>query len=127
MAPAEPGTDQSLLNVLTISPGEYSIHTNIYLRIKIEETNQAMTDSSIGRLNTFKTYPRPTTTKDVIKMLGDTSAEVHQVFRDRDDDFIRTIAIGIFDCKKRTWSLYSDNPRNNAPLAVLPLLVNDDK
>lgn len=31
--------------------------------------------------------------------------------------------LGIFDCKKETWSLYSDNPKHNEPLVVLPLVL----
>lgn len=33
MGPAEPGTNQSQLNIFTASPGEHIIHTNKYERL----------------------------------------------------------------------------------------------
>lgn len=31
------------------------------------------------------------------------------------------LSTGIFDCIKKTWSIYSDNPKNSRPIVVLPL------
>lgn len=75
-------------------------------------------------------------------MLGDQSGINHTVFRENGGrEFVKTIAvgmleikmhlvtladfnclsIGIFDCKNRTWSLYSDNPKTHEPLVVIPM------
>lgn len=127
MAPAEPGQNQSQLNIFTISPGEHSLHCNKYQRLKVEEFTADMYDSSLDRLQTFSSFMAPKTREDVIIMLGDTSGKRHQVFRDREVDFVKTVAVGIFDCVKRTWSLYSDNPKTNDPLVVLPLVLKESK
>ncbi|CAG9861878.1 unnamed protein product, partial [Phyllotreta striolata] len=124
MAPSD--KNESQLNVFTASPGECIIHTNKYLRIKIEETNEEMSKSSVNRMATFKNnYSEPKSKKDVVKMLSDHSNDKYPVFRDGPDDFVKTVAVGIFDCKEKTWSLYSDNPQNNEPLVVLPLVLKN--
>lgn len=74
-------------------------------------------------MTTFKTFPTPKNAEDVIKMLGDTSSKTNCVFRDTGSEYVKTIAVGIFDCVKRTWTLYSDNPKTNEPLVVLPLVL----
>ncbi|CAH1112797.1 unnamed protein product [Psylliodes chrysocephalus] len=126
MAPSD--KEESQLNVFTASPGECIIHTNKYLRINIEETNAEMQKSSINRMATFKNnYSAPKSKNDVIKMLSDHSNVAYPVFRDIPDDFVKTVAVGIFDCKAKTWSLYSDNPQTNEPLVVLPLVLKQAK
>ncbi|CAG9821882.1 unnamed protein product [Phaedon cochleariae] len=120
MGPADK-TDESQLNVLTISPGENTMHCNKYLRLKIEETNEEMTRSSVCRMTTFKSYRSPKNKQDIINMLGDHTNKDYPVFRDGPGDFVKTIAVGIFDCRAKTWTLYSDNPKENDPLVVLPL------
>lgn len=72
---------------------------------------------------TFNGFPPPKNAEDVVKMLGDNSSKTNCVFRDIGSEYVKTIAVGIFDCIKRTWSLYSDNPKNNEPLVVLPLVL----
>lgn len=124
MGPAE--RDQSQLNILTVSPGEYSTHANMYLRLPVPEVNGLIIDSSVERMKTFNAFKAPKTLNDVIRMLGDQSAQEHTVFREKDaKDIIKTVCVGIFDCKRRTWSLYSDNPKFNAPLVVMPLVIKD--
>lgn len=57
-------------------------------------------------------------------MMGDESGKTYRVFQDfGPEDVVKTMAVGIFDCKERTWSIYSDNPRRNEPLIVLPLTM----
>jgi hypothetical protein len=72
-------------------------------------------------------FTAPTTKEDVIKMLGDQSAKNHHVFRDQagQEEFLKTICVGIFDLKKRTWSLYKDNPKTNEPLVEIPLVIKN--
>lgn len=124
MGPAE--RDQSQLNILTVSPGEYTCHANMYLRLPVPEMTGLIIDSSVERMKTFNAFKAPKTMNDVIRMLGDQSAQEHTVFREKDaKDVIKTVCVGIFDCKRRTWSLYSDNPKFNAPLVVMPLVIKD--
>lgn len=95
MGPAAPGADQSQLNVLTASPGEFILHCNKYLRLPIEEVGGLIVDSSNDRMATFtKSFDPPKSRKDVIEMLGDTSSKGHRVFRDEPDAFIKTICVG---------------------------------
>lgn len=128
MGPAvKPNDKESQLNILTASPGEHIMHCNRYLRLKVPEVTGLIIDSSIERMDTFKTFKAPNNKQDVIDMLGDTSAKEHCVFRDQagKEEFLKTICVGIFDLSKRTWSIYKDNPKNNEPLAVLPLLLKN--
>lgn len=120
-------TDQTQLNILTASPGEHIFHCNRYLRLNIEEQNEEMLRSSTYRMETFNKYPTPRTKQDVINMLSDKSNEKYPVFRDQPDHPVSTIAVGIFDCIERTWSLYSDEPKRNEPLVVLPLEIKSKK
>lgn len=96
-----------------------------YERLDIEEEPGFMVESSVARTNTFNSYPKPTKKKDVIKMFGDTSNSNYPVFNDH--GFVRTLAVGIFDCVNRTWALYADNPRNSDPIVVLPLTLKEHK
>ncbi|XP_044270193.1 uncharacterized protein LOC123014935 isoform X2 [Tribolium madens] len=123
MGPTE-NDNESQLNILTASPGEYLLHCNSYLRLPLKEVNIEMLRSSEERMAAFKKYSKPKCEGDVIEMLGDDSNKDYPVFRDT--DYVRTIAVGIFDCIKRTWSLYSDNPRHNEPLVVLPIVLKSD-
>lgn len=127
MGPALPNTKESQLNILTASPGEYIIHCNKYLRLKVREVTGLIIDSSIERMDVFKRFAAPKNKNDVIMMLGDTSAKEHAVFRDNagEEEFLKTICVGIFDLNKRTWSIYKDNPKFNEPLVVLPLVLKD--
>ncbi|XP_074030172.1 C45 family peptidase tan [Leptinotarsa decemlineata] len=124
MAPAEK-TSESQLNILTTGPGENIMHCNKYLRMKIEEVNEDMSQSSICRMATFKSYRSPQNKNDVIMMLSDRTNTEFPVFRDNPGDHVLTIAVGIFDCIARTWALYSDNPKDNEPLVVLPIVLKN--
>lgn len=131
MGPAtKPNENESQLNILTVSRGECILHCNKYLRLKVPEVTGLIIDSSIDRINTFQSYGSPKTKEDVINMLGDTTrGKEHQVFRDQagQEEFLKTICVGVFDIKEKTWSLYKDNPKTNEPLAILPLLLKKPK
>ncbi|XP_044749400.1 uncharacterized protein LOC123310085 [Coccinella septempunctata] len=120
-------SSESQLSALTISPGEDFIHTNEYQRLPLDQANEMMLLSSKCRSETLKNYHPPSSFEDVVKMLGDTSHPEQKVFRDQPNDYVKTIAVGIFDCNNKTWSLYSDNPIYNEPLVVLPLLLKNPK
>ncbi|KAF2884225.1 hypothetical protein ILUMI_21960 [Ignelater luminosus] len=123
MAPADESKN-SQLNILTASPGEQLMHCNSYLRLPIQQQDGGMLESSEARMCTLKSYPKALTKKDVIQMLGDHSDKKNPVFRDLGpEDIVKTIAVGIFDCVAKTWSIYADNPRKTEPLVVLPLVL----
>lgn len=127
MGPAvKPNDNESQLNILTVSRGECILHCNKYLRLKVPEVDGLIIDSSIERMDTFGKIGNPKNKEDVINMLGDTTrGKEHQVFRDRagEEEFLKTICVGIFDIKEKTWTIYKDNPKTNEPLAILPLLL----
>uniref|UniRef100_A0A1A9X5K0 Peptidase C45 hydrolase domain-containing protein n=1 Tax=Glossina brevipalpis TaxID=37001 RepID=A0A1A9X5K0_9MUSC len=125
MAPAL-GTDkESRLDIKKIFRCNFNCHANKYERIKIEQANQIMIDSSISRMNTFMACDPPKTKQDVINMLGDTSGGPHCVFRENlcMDEEVKTIAVGVFDLNEKTFALYSDNPRHHEPHVILPLIL----
>ncbi|XP_045465203.1 uncharacterized protein LOC123674268 [Harmonia axyridis] len=120
-------SSETQLSALTISCGEHFYHTNEFQRLKENQANPLMLLSSKCRSETFKNHHPPSTFEDVVEMLSDTSHPEQKVFRDQPNDYVKTIAVGIFDCKKKTWSLYSDNPKHNEPLVVLPLVLKNSK
>lgn len=80
-------------------------------------------DSSVARMETFSSYQPPKTKEDVIKLLGDQTNPPHTVFRENGDvdEYVKTIALGVFDCLNKTCTLYSDNPTTSEPLAVISM------
>lgn len=67
--------------------------------------------------------PRVQSTSSVVAILGDQSDVMFSFFRDGGGkDEARTIVTGIFNLNKRTWSLYTQNPKNNMPVMTLPLI-----
>lgn len=121
MAPAY-ANNESSLNILTVNSGQKSYHCNAYLRTEIEEF-EGSEKSSVERMKTLKSYPEPKTKEDVIQMLGDGNSKACPVFRDgKPNGNVKTIAVGIIDCLEKTWSIFSDNPRYNEPIVVLPIV-----
>lgn len=80
---------------------------------------------SDARLELFSKMPVPKTRSDLVKMLGDQSHPRFPVYHTMQGDPCVTLAVGIFDCLARTWSIYSSNPKESEPLMVLPLLLKD--
>ncbi|XP_018327238.1 uncharacterized protein LOC108738347 [Agrilus planipennis] len=123
MGPVD-NANESQLNIMTASPGEYLVHCNTYLRLRIPECQGLMQDSSISRLEAFGKYSAPKTKRDVINMLGDQSGSQYKVFQESGpQDIVKTIAVGIFDCIEKTWSVYADNPKKVEPSVVIPLVL----
>ncbi|CAH0385576.1 unnamed protein product [Bemisia tabaci] len=120
IGPALNGASESPLDILTASPGEHIFHTNKYLRLKnIEEAGGRIIDSSEHRLDALNQFVSPKKCEDVLQMLGDQSDAELPVYCD--SGYVRTIATGVFDCVKRTWTIYADNPKTHEPLIVIPL------
>ncbi|XP_065364743.1 beta-alanyl-dopamine/carcinine hydrolase [Calliphora vicina] len=125
MAPTVGNTNESRLDIKKMAKGEHNYHTNQYERIETEQANQLQVDSSVSRMHTFSTYKPPQTKSDVVEMLGDCSGGEHCVFREDGtlEQLVKTICVGVFDLNEKTVALYSDNPRNNEPQVVLPLIL----
>lgn len=124
MGPALPPVNESLLDIRTFGAGEFSIHCNHYLRLKVLERDDLYMIGTKERLKTLKKFSDPKSLDDVIKMLGDQTNEFW-IFRDQPGPVSKTICVGIFDLVKRTWSLYKDNPKTNEALVVLPLVLKN--
>lgn len=116
MGPAINGKSQ--MDVIKV---ENNIHCNHYLRLKIEEYDDFYMGATKARYDTLKKFPEPKSKDDVINMLGDMSHKEHFIFRCQESAATKTICVGIFDFKKRTWSLYKNNPKTSDPLVVLNL------
>lgn len=112
-------TNESQLNILPFDKEDFMIHCNHYLRLNMAEEN--VTGGSKDRLKTLQHFSIPQNVDDIKKMLGDTSHENNWIFRCRENSDVRTICVGIFDLKLKTWSLYKDNPKQSEPVAVLHL------
>lgn len=65
-----------------------------YLRLPIKEVTGPIIDSSNARHEVFTQLGKPKTKADAINILGDQSGKIHTVFRDGDDEFVKTIAVG---------------------------------
>ncbi|KAJ9586092.1 hypothetical protein L9F63_020289, partial [Diploptera punctata] len=96
-----------------------------YLRLKMPESDVKMLmESNNHRHQCMDCFSHPKSRKDVINMLGDQTDKRYPIFREMSDsDYLITVAVGIFDCVGRTWSIYADNPKTNAPIVVLPMDV----
>lgn len=127
VGPVETGATQSQLNVLTASPGEMMFHCNKYLRLSVPEVDGVIIPSSEHRMAAICRHPQPKSRQDVINILGDQTDNEFRVFQEfGTDDYVKTIAVGIFDCIERTWSVYTDNPKTNDPILVLSLQLNNN-
>ncbi|XP_044014646.1 uncharacterized protein LOC122856846 isoform X2 [Aphidius gifuensis] len=122
VAPADDGTNESQLNILTASPGENLAHCNKYLRLKIAEVDGVIIPSSEHRMAAIQRHPAPKTRSEIVNILSDQTDNEYRVYQEfGPDDYVKTIATGIFDCVKRTWSIYTDKPKFNEPLVVIPI------
>jgi hypothetical protein len=119
MGPAVNG-GKSQLHEHKIESGS-NIHCNHYLRLSIEEQAHFYLNATKARYATLSKFKEPQSKEDVLNMLGDTSHEEFYVFRCQPTAATKTICVGIFDFKKRTWALYKDNPKFNEPIVVLSL------
>lgn len=122
--------NESQLSILTISPGEHFFHCNKYLRLQVPEVGGMIVQSSDSRQAAKERLGEPKTIQDVINILGDQSEDdpILTIFREAgEQDYVKTICVGIFDCVARTWSIYSDNPKTNEPILVMPLLLKSSR
>ncbi|CAH2097884.1 unnamed protein product [Euphydryas editha] len=112
--------DRSIVNILKYTD-EPLIHTNIYQRISIKEVIGPIIDSSTCRLKIIDSHTPPHDQNDVKDILSDTTGTDFQVFQEKKDSVIKTIATGIFELEKMTWSIFINKPNSSEPVAILPI------
>lgn len=127
VGPAEVGANRSQLSILTISPGENTSHCNKYLHLKVAEVEGRIIQSSIRRMEAILKHPPVECRQDVIDILSNQTGKDYRIYQEfgSDDDEIKTIATGIFDCIERTWSIYTDIPQINEPILVIPMQLRN--
>ncbi|TGZ54682.1 hypothetical protein DBV15_12603 [Temnothorax longispinosus] len=83
--------------------------------------------SSIRRMETILKYPPVECRQNVIDILSDQTSKDYRIYQEfgSNDDEIKTIATGIFDCIERTWSIYTDIPQINEPILVIPMQLRN--
>lgn len=125
VGPCEINGTQSQLSILTVSPGENTVHCNKYifsifltmtflllsgvsnlssslsffryLRLKIPEVDGLIVDSSIKRMAAICNHPPAKCRQDVINILSDQTDDDYRVYQEKDkDDPVKTIATGRF-------------------------------
>ncbi|XP_038216136.1 acyl-coenzyme A:6-aminopenicillanic-acid-acyltransferase 40 kDa form isoform X1 [Zerene cesonia] len=113
-------SNKSLLNIKKFE-NDVLIHTNKYLRLQLKEVDGPIIDSSNARLEAIFKHPTPKTRDDLQDILSDTTRQDFQVFQEKDDSIIKTIAAGVFDLKEKTWNIYINKPNASEPVAILPI------
>lgn len=127
IGPCDVNGTQSQMSTLTISPGENTFHCNKYLRLKIPEVDGLIINSSVKRGAAICRHPAPKSRQEVLDILSDQTDDEYRVYQEiKKDDFVKTIATGIFDCLERTWTLYTDKPNATDPILVIPLQLRSD-
>ena len=96
-----------------------------YLRLRITEDSQSLAVlSSDGRHVALNKAGSPNTVQDVVNLLSDESDDDYPLYRrGTPKDHVLTIATGIFDLKRKTWSIYADKAASSRPIAVFPIEI----
>ncbi|KAG7175573.1 putative Acyl-coenzyme A:6-aminopenicillanic acid acyl-transferase-containing protein 1 [Homarus americanus] len=89
------------------------------------EEGSLVLESSKQRHARERECPAPRTQQLLIDLLSDTHDPTHPIFRTSDKSFM-TIALGLFDLLKKTWTIWIKNPKLNDPLFSLPLTFKWD-
>jgi len=111
------------MSILTLEHGEALTHCNKFLRLKVKQNDQLPLWSSNHRHQVLKTMPRVKSFSNVVNILGDQTDLMYSFFRDGSGkDDARTVAVGIFNLTKKTWNIYTNNPKTHQPVVVLPLV-----
>ncbi|CAL8135580.1 unnamed protein product [Orchesella dallaii] len=114
--------DESELSMLTLTHGEHHAHCNKYLRLKIEELCGVGMESSTHRHKTIGRHLIPTSMEEVKVILSDQSDNEYPIFRcGKKQDYVKTVAVGIFNVTNRKWYIYMEPPASSAPVATIPL------
>ncbi|KAL5243912.1 hypothetical protein ACI65C_011322 [Semiaphis heraclei] len=118
-------TDQiSEMNVTSVHTESTSFYTNNLQFSDGEKLKESDWKSSVDREKVFEEFLLQdpiSSLADVLRILGSTRGGEWQIFRDRANDFVNTINLGVFDFIERTWTIWTNNPLNNPPIIKLPL------
>jgi len=117
----------SEISKITISPGENFIHTNKYLRLKVEEDTEYEENSSQHRLTRAAECPAPNCKQSLLNILSDDNDKEYPFFRHKDESGVTTVTLGVFDLLEKSWTFYMGNPKTWKPLVSLPLRYQWDK
>ncbi|XP_063863525.1 beta-alanyl-dopamine/carcinine hydrolase-like isoform X2 [Scylla paramamosain] len=123
IGPAE-NCNESPLSIVTLSLGEHLLHTNKYLRLTniTEEDGKCMESSNLRHARASQ-FPAPKNCHDLLELLSDTEDSTFPFFREGSEkDPAKTVALGVFDLVKKTWTIWMRNPRTADPLLEIPLL-----
>ncbi|XP_025422737.1 uncharacterized protein LOC112692322 isoform X1 [Sipha flava] len=104
--------------------GRNSLHTNRLLHLKYPELNEAAYGSSVSRESRYRQMTKnrdATSLEDMIEILGNKEDDPWPIFSDKATARVSTIHLGIFDFIGKTWTMWTNDPINNAPLLQLPL------
>ncbi|KAJ8668718.1 hypothetical protein QAD02_010381 [Eretmocerus hayati] len=127
VAPALAEQSCSQIDVCCANEGDNLSHCNKYLRLKVTEVGGLIIDSSDHRMEAINRHSPPKTCQEVIEILSDQTDDYYRVYQEiRPEDYVKTIATGIFDCIARTWTIYTDKPVCNDPIVVLPLILKNE-
>ncbi|ODN00693.1 hypothetical protein Ocin01_05995 [Orchesella cincta] len=79
-------------------------------------------ESSVHRHKAIGRHLTPTNIDKVKEILSDQSDNEYPVFRcGKKQDYVKTVAVGIFNVTKRKWYIYMEPPATSSPVAILPL------
>ncbi|XP_029342967.1 uncharacterized protein LOC100162707 isoform X1 [Acyrthosiphon pisum] len=110
--------------VRSIDIASTSFYTNKLHFSDCEELKESGWESSVAREKTFEEImlqDNISSLADILRILGSTRGGEWQIFRDRANDFVNTINLGVFDFIERTWMIWTNNPLTNPPIIKLPL------
>jgi len=110
---------QNQTNILTVIPGNYSEHFNMYRRLKVPQYTD---NSSVHREARANQMGPPTDMYDILQILGDTQDPQYPIFRDAvPPDCCSTVATVAFDLQNLTASVYQANPKTSDPVYFFDL------
>ncbi|XP_060836567.1 beta-alanyl-dopamine/carcinine hydrolase-like isoform X2 [Rhopalosiphum padi] len=110
--------------VVPIKTESTSFYTNKLQYSDCEELKESGWQSSVAREKTLEELmlQKPITSlSDILRILGSTRGGEWQIFRDRPNDFVNTINLGVFDFTEKTWTIWTNNPLTNPPILRLSL------
>jgi len=118
---------ESMMNLTKVKHGESFAHCNKYLRMDATEPNFPVACSTCRHdtLNTLVETKDIDGIEDIKRVLSDQSNEEYPIFicKNTSKLFIKTVAVGIFDLKQQTYSIYTGPPATSSPLTVIKMDV----
>jgi len=134
-------SEQSIFYSIEVTPSNMEQKSNIVIKLvekdsslfyvnrlkyteTCEELKESAWESSNAREKLFSELIKISTLKslnDALGILGATQIGKYQIYTDKPDDPVNTINTGVFDFKKKTWTIWTNNPKVNYPILRLSL------